>query len=66
MDIKKAEALREAWGDNPCEHPAFEPETIGAPISGLRYLQSKTNDYICVQWGSDYTREEKERIEQSR
>lgn len=66
MDIKKAEALREAWGDKPCEHPAFELETIGTPVRGLGYIQSKTNDYVCVQCGQDFTKEEKERIEHNR
>lgn len=65
MDIKKAEALREAWGDKPCEHPSFERETIGASVSGLGYIKSYTNDFVCTQCGRDFTREEKERIEQN-
>ena len=65
MDIKKAEALREAWGDKPCEHPAFSKERING-IIGDQFIESKTGEYICTQCGQDFTHEEKQEIEQNR
>ena len=66
MDIKKGQRLREEWGDKPCDHPNFEKETQGAPISGLRYVESKTGDYICTQCGETFTKAEKDEIEANR
>ena len=65
MDIKKAEGLRKAWGDKPCEHPAFSKERING-IIGNQFIESKTGEYICTQCGQDFTREEKQEIEQKR
>jgi len=66
MDIKKGQRLREEWGDKPCDHPSFEKETQGAPISGLGYVESKTGDYICTQCGEVFTKAEKDEIEAHR
>ena len=66
MDIKKGQELRDNWGNSPCEHPSFEKETIGAPISGLSYVEQKTGDYICTQCGEVFTKDEKEKIELNR
>lgn len=66
MDIKKGQKLREEWGNKPCNHPSFEKETQGAPISGLGYVESKTGDYICTQCGEVFTKAEKEEIESKR
>ena len=65
MDIKQAEALPEAWGDKPCEHPAFSKEKING-IIGNQFIESKTGEFICTQCGQDFTREEKQEIEQNR
>lgn len=63
MNIKKAQNLRNKWGDKPCNHPRFERETQGAPILGLGYVEVKTGDYICTQCGEVFTKEEKCEIE---
>ncbi len=57
MQIKKAQQLRDDWGDKPCEHPDFDREY---------YLGAHTGDYVCVQCGSCLTNEEKEAIETKR
>jgi hypothetical protein len=66
MDIKKGQRIREEWGDKTCDHPSFEKETQGAPISGLGYVESKTGDYICTQCGEVFTKAEKDKIEANR
>lgn len=45
-----------------CDHPSFIKEWIGAPISGLGYVEQKTGDYICSQCGQVFTKEEVEEI----
>ena len=63
MDIKlNGTKLQEKWGDAPCDHPSFIKEWIGAPISGLGYVEKKTGDYICSQCGQVFTKEEVEEI----
>ena len=59
MDINKGKRLREEWGDKPCNHPNFEKETQGAPMSNLGYVENKTGDYICTQCGEVFTKAEK-------
>lgn len=66
MDIKKGQWLREIWGNKPCDHPSFEKEIQGAPISGLGYVERKTGDYICIQCGETFTKVEKDEIEANR
>ena len=46
MQAKKAAALREAWGEKPCEHPALAKEYA----SGVR-----TGDYVGTQCGAKLT-----------
>lgn len=42
MQAKKADHLREKWGDKPCDHPRLEREIMhGAP----------TGDYVCTTCG---------------
>lgn len=62
MDIKKAKALREAWGDKPCKHPDFSKESISGLI-GTQFIESKTGEYICTQCGRTFSRNEKIEIE---
>jgi hypothetical protein len=38
METRKAEKLRERWGNNPCTHESLEKEY---------YLGSATGDYVC-------------------
>ena len=66
MDINKGKRLREEWGDKPCNHPNFEKETQGAPMSNLGYVENKTGDYICTQCGEVFTKAEKAAIEATR
>lgn len=46
MQSKKAAELRAAWGDRPCEHPAFAKEYD---------LGAHTGDYVCTQCGAKIT-----------
>ena len=46
MQSKKANELRAAWGDRPCEHPAFAKEYD---------LGARTGDYVCTQCGAKVT-----------
>ena len=53
MKTTEAEALRERWGDEPCDHPSLEKEYE---------LGSATGDYVCTKcghtgWGSDWNQQ---------
>ena len=55
MQPKEAAALREEWGDKPCDHLSLSKEYD---------LGSSTGDYICEQcgragWGRDWPTKEK-------
>jgi DNA-directed RNA polymerase subunit RPC12/RpoP len=57
MQAKKAAAIREEWGDEPCEHPKFAKEySAGA----------RTGDYVCTQCGAKVTFRERAEILASR
>lgn len=57
MQMNKAGALREKWGDKPCDHPSLDKEYE---------LGAATGDYVCTTcgkagWGRDWvTKESKE------
>lgn len=53
MQRKRAAALREEWGDKPCEHPAFAKEYD---------LGVKTGNYVCTQCGATITFRERAEI----
>ncbi|MGH7622732.1 MAG: hypothetical protein ACREMU_10370 [Gemmatimonadaceae bacterium] len=53
MQSKKASELRAAWGDRPCEHPAFAKEYD---------LGARTGDYLCTQCGAKVTFRERAEI----
>ncbi len=53
MQRKRAAALREEWGDQPCEHPAFAKEYD---------LGVKTGNYVCTQCGATITFRERAEI----
>lgn len=53
MQSKKAGELRAAWGDRPCEHPAFAKEYD---------LGARTGDYVCTQCGAKVTFRERAEI----
>jgi len=54
MQMDKGIELRKAWGNKPCSHPIFDKEYV---------LGSDTGDYICIQCGRSFTKEEKKEIE---
>lgn len=50
MQMRDAAALRQRWGDKPCEHPRLDKEY---------HLGSATGDYVCTtcgeaRWGSKW------------
>ena len=45
MQKKRAVALQQAWGDKPCDHPAFAKEYD---------LGERTGNYICTQCGATF------------
>lgn len=56
MQIKKANKLREEWGNKPCDHPSLEKEYHNG---------SATGDYVCKQcgearWGRMWNKSDKE------
>jgi len=55
MDIAEAAALREKWGNKPCNHPHVVSETS---------RHGKTGDYVCttcgeVGWGKNWVEEDR-------
>jgi hypothetical protein len=50
MQHEEAKALRESWGDKPCDHPAFEDKYL---------FGSKTGDFFCSQCGQSFTQRQK-------
>ena len=53
MQWKKAMELRTAWGDKPCNHPAFSREYDAG---------ERTGNYCCTQCGASLTFREKAEI----
>lgn len=53
MQAEKAAALRQSWGDKPCDHPGFDKEY---------YLGAQSGDYVCVQCGKNFFEEEVNKI----
>ena len=50
MKLKRAQELREAWGDKPCDHPAFAKEYD---------LGERTGRFVCTQCGRSVSPREK-------
>jgi hypothetical protein len=57
MKRKKALELQQAWGDRPCEHPAFAKEYD---------LGERTGSFVCTQCGTIVSQREKVEIMTSR
>ncbi len=57
MQSKRAAEIRQKWGSKKCDHPKFDKEY---------YLSAQTGDYICMQCGNCFTREEVKEIESKR
>jgi len=53
MEMKKAQRLRTAWGDKPCDHPDYDREN---------YLGADTGDKVCTQCGRVLSDEKIEEI----
>ena len=53
MQKKRATVLREAWGDQPCPHPAFAKEYD---------LGKRTGNFVCTQCGASLTFREKAEV----
>ncbi|MDB4907722.1 MAG: hypothetical protein JWO05_2506 [Gemmatimonadetes bacterium] len=58
MKQKKAEELRDSWGDKPCDHPAFAKEYDAAG--------ERTGNYICTQCGKTISFRERAEIRATR
>jgi transposase-like protein len=50
MKKKRAEQLREEWGDKPCDHPTLAKEYDAGVQTGR---------YLCTQCGQPFTYREK-------
>ncbi len=57
MQQEKAQELREAWGDKPCDHPQLTKEYI---------LGGQTGDYICTTCGALFTEHEGREMRKAR
>jgi hypothetical protein len=57
MQKKRAIALQEAWGNQPCKHPAFAKEYD---------LGERTGSHVCTQCGKIFTFREKADLVASR
>ncbi|MGZ8376484.1 MAG: hypothetical protein ACXWZS_03310 [Gemmatirosa sp.] len=57
MQRKKAIELQQAWGDHPCDHPAFSREYD---------LGERTGNYCCTQCGASVGFREKAEITAAR
>ena len=57
MKLKRAEELREAWGDAPCEH---------AQLAKLYDKGERTGNFACAQCGRVFSFKEKAELQASR
>jgi hypothetical protein len=53
MRMKKAQRLRTAWRNKPCNHPDYDREN---------YRGADTGDKVCTQCGQELSDEEVEKI----
>ncbi len=56
MTLEEAKALRESWGDKPCDHPSFADEYM---------FGSKTGDFVCEQCGRSFTKRQRDNLSQA-
>lgn len=57
MKQKRAQELRDAWGDMPCDHPQ---------LAKLYDLGSATGSFACTQCGNEFSFREKAELAASR
>lgn len=50
MEYEAAKALKESWGEKPCDHPSFADKYL---------FGSKTGDFVCEQCGQFFTQRQK-------
>ena len=51
MEYEEAKALKESWGDKPCNHPSYTDKYL---------FGSKTGDFVCEQCGQFFTQRQKD------
>jgi len=56
MEYEEAKALKESWGDKPCDHPSFADKYL---------FGSKTGDFVCEQCGQFFTQRQKDQRSRS-
>ena len=56
MEYEEAKALKESWGDKPCNHPSFADKYL---------FGSKTGDFVCEQCGQFFTQRQKDQRSRS-
>jgi hypothetical protein len=49
MEMRQAYVLRNQWGDKPCLHPRFTPQS---------YQGIPTGDYVCTTCGREFSKQE--------
>jgi hypothetical protein len=57
MQKKRATALKQEWGDKPCDHPAFAKEYD---------LGERTGNFVCTTCGATFTFRQKAEITAAR
>lgn len=57
MKLKRAEELRQAWGNEPCAH---------AQLAKLYDQGARTGDFACAQCGKVFSFKEKAELQASR
>jgi hypothetical protein len=57
MQKKKAAALKQAWGDKPCDHPTLAREYD---------LGERTGNYVCTSCGTSLTFKQKAELAAAR
>ena len=57
IQSKKIKELKDKWGNKVCSHPNFTKEYDWG---------AQTGDYVCMQCGEIFTKEQKIKIEQER
>jgi hypothetical protein len=57
MEYSEAQKVKEAWGNEPCEHQHLEKEYYGGAF---------LINWVCIQCGKEFTIAEKLEMDQSR
>lgn len=57
MEVRQAYVLRYRWGDKPCLHQKFTPQS---------YQGMPTGDYVCATCGREFSRKEVRALREAR